>query len=102
MNTLNQIIPHKPLKNLDHDFDEKVSVHTLSTEFDKNKPNLVFLHGYWSSSLSFVKMIKPLKNKFNIHLIDLPGQALSSRVPFEFETNEEMISFFVDNIENWR
>jgi cardiolipin-specific phospholipase len=46
--------------------------------------------------------MKELSNHFNVYSIDLPGQALSSRPPFECQTPEEIVDFFTNSIEQWR
>jgi pimeloyl-ACP methyl ester carboxylesterase len=52
--------------------------------------------------LAFVKLLKPLAKNFDVYCLDLPGQALSSRPGFEYESAEEIIDFFTDSLENWR
>jgi abhydrolase domain-containing protein 5 len=52
--------------------------------------------------LAFVKLLKPLAKNFDVYCLDLPGQALSSRPSFEYESAEEIIDFFTDSLENWR
>jgi pimeloyl-ACP methyl ester carboxylesterase len=77
-------------------------IHTVSSIGGEKKPSLVFLHGYWSSNVSFVKIIKELSLNYNVHCIDTPSQGLSSRDDFFYEEPDEIIDYFVQSIDKWR
>jgi len=54
---------------------------------DKNKPKLVWIHGYASSGPLFYKTIRILVQYFCIIYIDIIGMGGSSR-PDDFDKNE--------------
>lgn len=76
-------------------------IHTVNYG-NKRKPTIVLVHGYWSACPTFLKLLKPLGNYFNIYAIDLLGFGLSSRTAFGCQTPEESIDFFVESIDRWR
>ena len=81
-------------------------IHTLvvsEDKHDKNKPNLVLVHG-WSSGLAlWGKNIDSLSDKYNIYAIDLLGFGRSSRPKFPSKaTPEEAKSFWIDSIHEWK
>lgn len=48
---------------------------------DINKKHLILLHGFLDSSHTFRKIIKYLKNDYNVYIIDLPGHG-RTKVPY--------------------
>lgn len=69
---------------------------------EKNPTNLVFLHGYGGSNVTFYRMIKPLSDYFCVWCVDFLGMGLSSRPKYNLTSTEDAISLFVDSIEEWR
>jgi len=56
------------------------------------------------NGLAYMKMLKDLKDKYEVHSIDLPGMGLSSRdMPSEeISSNQLAIDYFVNAIESYR
>jgi abhydrolase domain-containing protein 5 len=69
---------------------------------DKIEKNLVIIHGYQGSSITFYKLFKHLYPKYNIFCPDIIGMALSSRPVVNFDTTEKWLEFFVESFEKWR
>jgi pimeloyl-ACP methyl ester carboxylesterase len=69
---------------------------------DKITQNLVILHGYQGSSITFHKLFKFLYPKYNIYCPDLIGMGLSSRPKIDFKSTQEWIDFFIGALEKWR
>jgi cardiolipin-specific phospholipase len=75
----------------------------------RNKKNLILLHGYLATSVSFYQLLHgdhDLKEHFNVYLLDLPGMGFS-RVNTDISAvlnggAHSCIKFFVNEIENWR
>jgi len=72
---------------------------------DKNKPVLVFIHGFASSGPFYFKIIKSLCKEFYVIFVDLPGMGSSSIVD-DFEKDKispkEVTEYFVEYLEKWR
>jgi pimeloyl-ACP methyl ester carboxylesterase len=76
-------------------------LHTIDTTEDK--PHLVCLHGYGSTSLVYLAMMEHLQPHFHVHALDIFGMGLSSRGDWkEGMTEEETMNYYVDAIEEWR
>ena len=55
----------------------------MTYEFgDRSKPNLVLLHGYLGSALTFYPTFKHLQGDYHVICIDLLGMGCSSRPQF--------------------
>ena len=52
---------------------------------DRNKPVMVMMHGYGASSVIFWKILKPLRERFYLILIDIIGMGGSSRPEFKIK-----------------
>ncbi|WP_407271917.1 alpha/beta fold hydrolase [Radiobacillus sp. PE A8.2] len=66
---------------------------------DKQKPYMIFIHGFLSSQYSFRKMIPKLIETFNIVTIDIPPFGDSDRVKsfhFSYSNYAKMIVHFMD------
>ncbi len=66
---------------------------------DQNTKQMLLLHGYGNSNLSYYKIINELSYKYNTYSIDLLGMGLSSRPKYEIKNPKETIEFFVESIE---
>ena len=81
----------------------KANCHIWTYEFGKKeKPVLVLIHGYYSSSLIFYKLFKSLSENFHVYAIDLLGMGRSARPKFNIRTSEQLELFYVNSIEKWR
>jgi pimeloyl-ACP methyl ester carboxylesterase len=69
---------------------------------ESNAVNLVFLHGYGGSNVTFYRMIKTLSDYFCVWCVDFIGMGLSSRPKYNLKNTEDAISLFIDSIEEWR
>ena len=69
--------------------DEYVHVLMIDDFTKPNKPILVLLHGLTGTSFCFFTMFKELSKNFTVYAIDLPGQGLSSRIPYDFLDREK-------------
>jgi pimeloyl-ACP methyl ester carboxylesterase len=58
---------------------EKLNISFLASKWprDKNKPNLLFIHGAGITALTWTLQLKGLANKANVIAIDLPGHGHS-------------------------
>ena len=83
------------------DFQGQNYIHTYRCG-DKNKEDLVLIHGFGGCSLLYFQMLKDLAHKYRVFCIDLLGMGLSSRPAFKCTSTEETIAFFVESIEKWR
>lgn len=55
------------------------------------------------NGLAYMKMLKPLMERYEVHCLDLPGMGLSSRDNFsEIDDENETIKYFVNSIEAYR
>lgn len=75
--------------------DEYVHVTMIDDYTQPNKPILVLLHGLTGTSFCFFTMFKNLSKHFTVYAIDLPGQGLSSRIPYDFLDREKAEEFFL-------
>jgi len=65
---------------------------------DKNDNVVIFLHGLYSSSLSFSNLLKLLENDINYIAIDLPSHGKSFKMNLSIEKiANEIISFINSN-----
>lgn len=69
---------------------------------DKIEKNIVIIHGYQGSSITFYKLFKHLYPKYNVFCPDILGMALSSRPEVDFNSTREWIAFFIGSLEKWR
>jgi len=76
-------------------------IHTV-TAGHPDKPNLILLHGYCGSAITYYRMIAQLSKQYNVKCVDLLGTGLSSRPKFELNNTDHVIDFFVDSLEKWR
>ncbi len=53
----------------------------FNKESDPQKKHLILLHGFLDRSFTFRKILKYIKNDYNVYLIDLPGHG-NTKVPF--------------------
>jgi abhydrolase domain-containing protein 5 len=86
------------------DYYGKNYLHTLRCGHPEQKiqNNLVIIHGYQGSSITFHKLFKHFYPKYNIYCPDVIGMALSSRPVVNFKSTEEWLEFFIGSIEKWR
>ena len=75
-------------------------VHTVKSG-ENTKPTIVCVHGYWSSNLTYSKILKPLSKDFNVYCIDWLGMGQSSRPEFELTDPEEILNFFTESLNDW-
>ncbi|EAR85822.2 alpha/beta fold hydrolase (macronuclear) [Tetrahymena thermophila SB210] len=69
----------------------------------QGKKKLILLHGYGMNGLAYMKMLKPLMEKYEVHCLDLPGMGLSSRDDFsQINGEKETIDYFVSSLEAYR
>lgn len=59
--------------------DEKEYIHEVYNIASGNLPHMVWLHGFGATSMAFIKMFEPFKDRFQIHALDTFGMGLSSR-----------------------
>ena len=65
-------------------------------------PVLVMIHGFMSGGIQFVKMMRHLRNYYQVVTIDLLGMGASGRPSdVEFSGYESCINFFDDSIQQW-
>ena len=69
---------------------------------DNNQENMVILHGYGGSGVTFYRIIEPLSRKYRVFTVDFLGMGLSSRPKFTLTKNEDVIEFFIESLEKWR
>lgn len=69
---------------------------------DKTQKNMIFIHGYQGSSITFYKLFKHLYKDYNVYCPDIIGMALSSRPAVNFKSTEEWIGFFTGSFEKFR
>ncbi len=75
-------------------FKEKtVTYYTSFEESSKEKPYMVFLHGWVADSSAWALVGEKIKEELNVVLVDLPGHG-KSQVP----TDELQISYMVDSV----
>lgn len=79
----------------------KGHIHTLEAGFD-NKVVLVLVHGYAAAAVFYFKVIKELKDYFHIYSIDLFGLGSSARPKIDNFNFDDIVSFFVEPLEEWR
>ena len=76
---------------------------TVVIESTADKPKLVMLHGFGVSSLCHYKLLKKLKEHFNIYLVCHYGMGYSYRPPqFVCNSKEQADEIMVGAIEKWR
>jgi len=79
----------------------KGHIHTLEAGFN-NKEVLVLVHGYAAAAVFYFKVIKELKDHFHIYSIDLFGLGSSARPKMSKFEVDDVLSFFIDPLEEWR
>ena len=60
------------------------------------------MHGYGGSSALFFEIFRPLSQHFHAIFLDIIGMGGSSRAPYNAETAEQGLDYFINFIENWR
>jgi abhydrolase domain-containing protein 5 len=91
------------IKDVEIEYPEpKNHIHTTICGQNNSKYPLVLLHGYGGSGILYYPMLSELAKGYNVFCIDLLGMGLSSRPPFNFETTEETVKYFVESTEAWR
>ena len=100
------------LTGLDVDLDIKIRnieidsignyVRTYEIISDSSKPMLVIMHGYGASALIFWKILKSLREDYNLILVDILGMGGSSRPKFTINNREEAEVYLVEWFEAWR
>ena len=82
-----------------------IVTHSKGDEATEDKPILVFVHGYSSSSGHYYNIVKRISKYFRMILIDQIGFGLSSR-PLNCDkskfTGKDYINYFVNYLEAWR
>ena len=75
----------------------------MTYEFgDKDKPTIVFIHGWMAWAMAYITLFKYLENHFHVLAIDLLGFGTSSRPEFLAANREQAEEFFIQVIEKWR
>lgn len=64
--------------------------------------NIIFIHGYQGSSITFYKLFKHFYPEYNVFCPDIIGMSLSSRPSIKFKSTEDCLNFFIGAIEKWR
>lgn len=60
------------------------------------------IHGFGGGGAVFYKMIKHLREYFEVYTIDLLGMGMSGRPPYEIKHNfEATIAYFTESIHAW-
>jgi cardiolipin-specific phospholipase len=77
-------------------------VRTYDIITDSDKPTLVIMHGYGASAVIFWKIIKSLREDYNLILVDILGMGGSSRPKFTINNREEAEVYLVEWFEAWR
>ena len=77
-------------------------VRTFEIISDAEKPTLVIMHGYGASAVIFWKIIKSLREDYNLILVDILGRGGSSRPKFTINSREEAEVYLVEWFEAWR
>lgn len=76
--------------------EEYVHVTMIDNFTIENKPDIVLLHGLTGTSFCFFTMFKELSNYFRVFAFDLPGQGLSSRIPYDFLDRDKAEAYFLE------
>jgi pimeloyl-ACP methyl ester carboxylesterase len=77
-------------------------VHEIRCGF-QNKEDVVLLHGYGGTGMTFLRVFKDLTKRYKVHALDFLGMGLSHRKTYNHESDHlESISYYVDSIELWR
>lgn len=63
-----------------------------------DKKDLVLLHGLTGTAFCFFTMFKELSRHYRVYALDLPGQGLSSRIPYDFLNRDKAEDYFVERI----
>jgi len=95
------------IEDIPIDFYGENFIHTIRAQenkysLDKSKPTMIFVHGYNSSCVHYIKMLKKFYKEFNLFAIDLIGMGFSSRPQPDFKDSKDYINFFIDSIEAFR
>mmetsp|Transcript_26652 Transcript_26652/g.48855 ORF Transcript_26652/g.48855 Transcript_26652/m.48855 type:complete len:351 (-) Transcript_26652:10-1062(-) len=79
-------------------------VHSISatTPTAKLRTQLVCLPGYGVGAAIFFRNISTLAAELPVHAVDWRGGGLSGRPPFPAQTGDEVVSWFVEGLEEWR
>ena len=65
-------------------------------------PKLVCIHGYLSGSIQFSKMMRYLRQYFEVHAICLLGMGSSGRpVDNDFQGFDDTMGYFIDSIQRY-
>ncbi|MAF50735.1 MAG: hypothetical protein CMH64_01460 [Nanoarchaeota archaeon] len=69
------------------------------TKLGNGEP-LIFLHGVWNHSGTYIKLIKEFSNFYTVYALDLPGfgRSLTPEKPLSFEEYAEFLSGFVETL----
>lgn len=63
---------------------------------------MVMIHGLGGGGAVFYKMIKHLRNHFEVYTIDLLGQGMSGRPNYEIKHDfDSTVAYFTDSIHAW-
>ena len=80
--TLSGMELDKEIFSFDRIINNQSWVHEICCGLENNGKNLVLLHGYGGTSLSFVRMFKALGSRFRVFALDHLGMGMSSRREF--------------------
>ena len=65
-------------------------------------PKLVMIHGYGGGGAVFYKMMKHLREYFDVYTIDFLGQGMSGRPPYEHKEDfDQTVEYFIESIRAW-
>lgn len=65
-------------------------------------PKLLMIHGFGGGGAVFYKMIKHLRDHFEVVTIDLLGQGMSGRPDYEIKHNfDATMAYFTESIHAW-
>ena len=81
-----------------------ITIHTIAFG-SRDKPTLVYVHGYGGSGAMQFLMYEQLSRYFRVYFIDVIGMGLSSRAS-DFDSNSvdysKCLDYMVSYIEKWR
>ena len=88
---------------LDQEKDSENYIHEIRIDgLSKGLPTMVMIHGYGAGGLQFFKNLRPLREYFNIIMIDLLGMGNSGRPQnVQLDNDDQIIDFFVNSINRW-
>lgn len=94
--------PENYLNQIDFSTSDLSYEDDLMEEARKEKPRLIFIHGYGSSGMTHYKLCSILRHYFRLTTIDMLGLGASGRPSFmHVQTGRDCVEFFVGSLHAW-